>query len=164
MSSFNYRAEKNRFDNLWARLAVEYREAGMAPEAIEEMKKFDWDEFKQRRNWCLHETVFSEMGDIEEEPYDVDSTIPRSRFSRKLSVIDTYADTPKSDRYQWLKEITSPALLKQILSLSESDLSLINAYMFEGYSQEEIAKILGVSQQSVAKKLSRIKKFLKSHE
>ena len=162
MSSFNYRAEKNRFDNLWARLAVEYREAGMAPEAIEEMKRFDWEEFKQRRNWCLHETVFSELGGIEEEPYDVDSTIPRSRCSRKLSVIDTYADTPKSDRYQWLKEIASPTLLTQILKLSDSDLELLNAYMFEELSQKEISEMLGVNQSVVSRKIKRIKNFLKN--
>ena len=132
MSSFNYRAEKSRFDFLWDRLAVEYREAGMSPEAIEEMRQFDWDEFKRRRNCCLHETLFSEL-EPSEESDDSDNTIPNSR------------------------------LLKQMV-VSDTDLALLNAYMFEGYSQVEIAKMLGVSQQAVAKKLSRLKRILKNFE
>ena len=163
MSSFNYRAEKSRFDILWNRLAVEYREAGMSPEAIEEMRQFDWDEFKRRRNCCLHETLFSELEPVEESD-DPDPAVPNSRIIKQMVVSDTYADTPKSNQYQWLKEITSPTLLNQLLLLSDSDLALLNAYMFEGYSQVEIAKMLGVSQQAVAKKLGRLKSILKSFE
>ena len=161
MSSFNYRAEKSRFDILWDRLAVEYREAGMSPEAIEEMRKFDWDEFKRRRNCCLHETLFSEL-EPSEESDDSDTTISHARLIKQMVVSDTYADTPKSDQYQWLKDATSPALLNQLLLLSDSDLALINAYLFEGYSQAEIAKNLGISHQAVAKKLKQLKNFLKN--
>ncbi len=161
MSSFNYRAEKSRFDILWDRLAVEYREAGMSPEAIEEMRKFDWDEFKRRRNCCLHETLFSEL-EPSEESDDSDTTISHTRLIKQMVVSDTYADTPKSDQYQWLKDVTSPALLNQLLLLSDSDLALINAYLFEGYSQSEIAKSLGISHQAVAKKLKQLKNFLKN--
>lgn len=39
---------------------------------------------------------------------------------------------------------------------------LINAYLFEGYSQAEIAKNLGISHQAVAKKLKQLKTFLKN--
>ena len=161
MSSFNYRAEKSRFDILWDRLAVEYREAGMSPEAIEEMRKFDWDEFKRRRNCCLHETLFAEL-EPSEESDDSDTTISHARLIKQMVVSDTYADTPKSDQYQWLKDATSPALLNQLLLLSDSDLALINAYLFEGYSQAEIAKNLGISHQAVAKKLKQLKNFLKN--
>ena len=161
MSSFNYRAEKSRFDILWNRLAVEYREAGMSPEAIEEMRQFDWDEFKRRRNCCLHETLFSELESVEESD-DPDPAVPNSRIIKQMVVSDTYADTPKSNQYQWLKEITSPTLLNQLLLLSDSDLALINAYMFEGLSQKEISEMLGVNQSVVSRKIKRIKKLLKN--
>ena len=160
MSSFNYRAEKSRFDILWNRLAVEYREAGMSPEAIEEMRQFDWDEFKRRRNCCLHETLFSELEPVEESD-DPDPAVPNSRIIKQMVVSDTYADTPKSNQYQWLKEITSPTLLNQLLLLSDSDLALINAYMFEGLSQKEISEMLGVNQSVVSRKIKRIKNILK---
>lgn len=161
MSSFNYQTEKARFDNLWSQLAKEYKEAGMAPDAIEEMKKYDWEEFKQRRNWRLHETLFSELRPSEESD-DPDPTIPSPTLSKDLVTTDKYADIPKSKQYQWLREITSPDLLNQILLLSDSDLELFSAYMFEGYSQVEIARKLGIAQQTVAKKLKRIKKYLKN--
>ena len=133
----------------------------MSPEAIEEMRKFDWDEFKRRRNCCLHETLFSEL-EPSEESDDSDTTISHARLIKQMVVSDTYADTPKSDQYQWLKDVTSPALLNQLLLLSDSDLALINAYLFEGYSQAEIAKNLGISHQAVAKKLKQLKNFLKN--
>ena len=161
MSSFNYRAEKTRFDYLWARLEVEYREAGMAPEAIEEMKRFDWEEFKQRRNWCLHETVFSDLRPTDKTD-DSDTVSPSSNVWIEPMASDIYADVPKSDRYRWIKEITSPTLLNQILMLSDSDLELLNAYMFEDLSQKEISEMLGVNQSVVSRKIKRIKKFLKN--
>ena len=161
MSSFNYRAEKSRFDILWNRLAVEYREAGMSPEAIEEMRQFDWDEFKRRRNCCLHETLFSEL-EPSEESDDPDTTIQYSKLIKQMVVSDKYADTPRSDQYQWLKDITSPALLNQLLLLSDSDLAIINAYLFEGLSQKEISEMLGVNQSVVSRKISRIKNILKN--
>ena len=79
-----------------------------------------------------------------------------------MVVSDKYADTPRSDQYQWLKDITSPALLNQLLLLSDSDLAIINAYLFEGLSQKEISEMLGVNQSVVSRKISRIKKILKN--
>ena len=161
MSPFNYQAEKAHFEKMWARLAIEYREAGMSSEAIEEMRKFDWEEFKQRRNWRLHETLFSELRPTEESD-DPDPTIPSPSLSEDLVTTDKYADTPKSNQYHWLKEITSPDLLNQLLLLSDSDLALINAYLFEGLSQNEISERLGVNQSVVSRKIKRIKKALKN--
>ena len=52
--TFNYGAEKRKFEKVWAKLAKTYAEAGMEPEAIKAMYEFDWEIFKSERNEALH--------------------------------------------------------------------------------------------------------------
>ena len=55
-----------------------------------------------------------------------------------------------------LKEL----LYEMVSMLPEEDQDLYRMYYTEGYSQEEIAEMNGVSQNTVSKKLRRIKKQL----
>ena len=55
-----------------------------------------------------------------------------------------------------LKEL----LYEMVSMLPEEDQDLYRLYYTEGYSQEEIAEMKGVSQNTVSKKLRRIKKQL----
>lgn len=65
------------------------------------------------------------------------------------------------DKYAWIDEISSPTLQKKLLSLSDSDLDILDAHVFGEKTQVEIAKEIGISQKNVSKKLKRIKQFLK---
>lgn len=47
-----------------------------------------------------------------------------------------------------------------VFMLPEEDQDLYRLYYTEGYSQEEIAEMKGVSQNTISKKLRRIKKQL----
>ena len=51
-------------------------------------------------------------------------------------------------------------LYEKLTKLPEEDQDLYRLYFTEGYSQEEIAEMKGVSQNTVSKKLRRIKKQL----
>ncbi|MBR2528140.1 MAG: sigma-70 family RNA polymerase sigma factor [Blautia sp.] len=51
-------------------------------------------------------------------------------------------------------------LYEKLSVLPEEDQDLYRLYYTEGYSQEEIAEMKGVSQNTVSKKLRRIKKQL----
>ena len=51
-------------------------------------------------------------------------------------------------------------LYEKLSELPEDDQELYRLYYTEGYSQEEIAEMKGVSQNTVSKKLRRIKKQL----
>ena len=57
--TFNYGAEKRKFEKVWAKLAKTYAEAGMEPEAIKAMYEFDWKIFKSERNEALHTQEFA---------------------------------------------------------------------------------------------------------
>ena len=51
-------------------------------------------------------------------------------------------------------------LYEKLSELPEEDQELYRLYYTEGYSQEEIAEMKGVSQNMVSKKLRRVKKQL----
>ncbi|MBR3537850.1 MAG: sigma-70 family RNA polymerase sigma factor [Eubacterium sp.] len=78
--------------------------------------------------------------------------------------------TENSDTSTYAKQLAEKAAeesdpLKELLyemvsTLPEEDQDLYRLYYTEGYSQEEIAEMKGVSQNTVSKKLRRIKKQL----
>ncbi|MEE3462421.1 MAG: sigma-70 family RNA polymerase sigma factor [Lachnospiraceae bacterium] len=51
-------------------------------------------------------------------------------------------------------------LYEKLSELPEDDQELYRLYYTEGYSQEEIAEMKGVSQNTISKKLRRVKKQL----
>ena len=51
-------------------------------------------------------------------------------------------------------------LYEKLAELPEEDQDLYRLYFTEGYSQEEIAEMKGVSQNTISKKLRRIQKTL----
>ena len=52
-------------------------------------------------------------------------------------------------------------LWQQLLTLSPKDRALIHLYYYEGYSQEEIAKILSISRTSVQSRMQRARQKLR---
>ena len=52
---YNYFIAKRNFDENWENLSRVYAEAGMSPEAIQEMHDYDWAVFREQRNIALHE-------------------------------------------------------------------------------------------------------------
>ena len=51
---YSYFIAKREFEREWEKREKEYREAGMSPEAIAEIRAFDWEVFKSDRNYALH--------------------------------------------------------------------------------------------------------------
>lgn len=52
-------------------------------------------------------------------------------------------------------------LWQQLLALSPKDRALIHLYYYEGYSQEEIAKILGITRTAVQTRMQRVRQKLR---
>ena len=82
--SFNYASEKRKFDAMWAKLRVEYREAGMEESAIAAMYEFDCEVFRKNRTYGIHNTYFSTVMPDGEEVAD-----DRSSFMKKFCNIVT---------------------------------------------------------------------------
>ena len=154
MSSFNYAAEKIRFEKTWEKNRAIYEKAGMAPSAIEEMRSFDWECFKKERNWRLHESLLSEILPPDEDERDAIA------LCEGMIVQDQYSEITDKASLKWLNSISDPVLLSLLMQLSEIDLTILSLSEIMGYDQAEIGIRLGMSQPAVSKRLKKTKKYL----
>lgn len=134
---FNHWLEKKKFEEEWEILRQEYLEAGMTQIAIEEMYQFDCETFNSRRRF-------------EERTADV---------SQPDFV--TYDEYFALDSAHWIENATDKAFYQTLANLKERDFEILS-YFINGYKQQEIAEILGVSQQAVSKRIAELKKKLKN--
>ena len=150
---FNYGHEKKKFNAHWEKLAAEYSAAGMSQEAIDKMKKFDWDSFKRDRIYSQHNQSLNSFDND-------DASCPI--IQRYLENFTCPArDTDPNRRDGWMDEIDSCQLSSFLKKLNQSDIELITLYAFDGYTVTEIAQLLSVTQPTISKKITRIQKNLK---
>lgn len=157
--SFNYASEKRKFDAMWAKLRVEYREAGMEESAITAMYEFDCEVFRKNRTYGIHNTYFSTVMPDGEEVADDRSSFMK-KFSSRFSVQAEESDPDR--RYGWIDEIENPVLSEILQKMPEKDKELLTLYVIEGYTVTDIAKMEGSTHQNISKKIRRLKNILKS--
>ena len=151
--SFNYAAERNKFESSWSTLRKEYVAAGMSQQAIEAMYQFDLQEFNaerayRNRNFPLDLTY--DQADVE-DAYEM--PLLQGHLEKHTAQYDTYG---AHSRYWWLEEIESPKLQAALVKLTDADKNLLTLYFVEGYTQAECADILHISQCALHKRLARI--------
>ena len=153
---FNYARERLKFDVRWKKLQEEYRNAGMSEEAIQEMYDFDLEVFRQRRR---HE---SRKQPLPTEEYGEDGKENRVDWFAKFDNLTvSFDESELFGRFAWVESISNPDLTYRLKKLSQSDLELLTLFAIEGYSQTEIARLQGCSQQNISLKITRIINFLK---
>ena len=136
---FNYQSEKRKFEKKWKTYEKECRNAGMSEEAIAELKAFDLQEFRKERIFCMHNKYISEM-------------------ESELKYEDSYF---KSTRHDWVNQIDDEEISELVHELGEERIEILTQYVFEGFTQEEIAEHFSITRSSVADRISVIKKKLK---
>lgn len=147
---FIYSYEKKKFDAAWSQLAKTYAEAGMAPEAIQEMYEYDWNVFKAARVEARH-TQELDMDEHEDE--DWESPLFKNYRETCSCEYDVFGS---HSRYWWLEEIENPCLTVGIGGLSVADKELLTLYFVERKTEEEIAAVLGVHRTTVFRRLQKI--------
>jgi len=149
---FNYGREKRRFDKEWEQLQKEYADAGMDEADIAQMKEFDWKWFCSRRVYDSHNQALPDEENIDEG---------RTILFRKFPELSAdFKQQEFSDRYAWMQEIEDRKLYQRLCRLGEKDLELLTLMVVDGYRQVDIARQWGCTQNSVTKRLNRIKKVL----
>ena len=135
---YNHALEYRKFEAQQRRLRREYEQAGMREAEISAMYLFDLAVFnRERRHWEHTRELpedFRSLADPADEAHP---------------------------RLWWVEEIGDPVLAKRLKALSETDLELLTLYAMDGYTQPEIARKQGTTQQAISKKLARLKNFLK---
>lgn len=157
--NFNYLYAKKKFEQEWAKLEKEYREAGMSNKDIQAMKEFDLKYFRLNRNTVLHTYGLQDSEDLESNGNDDFGNIDFNKI--EYATIKEQEKVEIHSRFWWIEELNSEELVSKIKSLSENDIELITLYVFKKYTQEEIGKFYGVSQKTVSNRLTKIINFLK---
>ena len=139
--SYNHGREFKKFQAHQRRLRRQYEQLGMPESDIEALYQGDLQEFNDDRR---HE---------EHNPIRLDVCEPL-----------VAPEGGGHSRLWWVEEISNPALVGRLKSLSEADLELLTLFVFDGFGQVEIAQRLGVSQVAVSKKITRLKIFLNIFE
>ena len=159
--TFNYGAEKRKFEKVWAKLAKTYAEAGMEPEAIKAMYEFDWKIFKSERNEALHTQEFAIPESSDEEMDDCESPLYEKFLEQLSSEYDTFGS---HSRYWWLEELTTPCLTIGVPALTVEDKELLTLYIVDGLTIREIARYLNLQKSTISERLQRIFTLFPSEE
>ncbi len=150
---FNYYIEKRKFDEEWALLKKQYKDAGMSDKAISEVRKIDLKEFNSRRRYRTHtqplqSCFLSDVNEGSEEKY--------LSKCKALAISDIYFEMSCP---QWIEYIENKHLYERLKHLSKGQLDVLT-YFIEGYTHKQIAVIFGVSRQAISNRIARIKKIL----
>lgn len=152
---FNYQSEKKKYIKTWERLEREYRAAGMSDEAIEKMKQFDWECFKQQRVYCRHNQLLSTQFYSDGKEVGEDRSGLLDSHFNSFVYEDLYF---QQGRYDWIEEIDNEEFVKRIRALDSMQLEILTMYVFERKTHQEIAETLGIERSLVTKRIKTIKK------
>ena len=152
--AINFGAEYRRFNEEMERKHRIYAQLDMTQEQIDALDAFDKEEFLSNNNYKRHVLSL----DIDENT-DTSDDLPL--LYRKFGdVLSAELKVTFRERCDWLEDITSPELKKKLLSLSPKDLEILDFYVFEEKTQQEVAKVMKLSQQAIQKRLKKITKIL----
>ena len=153
---FNYKREKERFFREHAKMAEEYRAAGMTEEDIEELFQWDWELFKEERRYIEHRQDLRTLADNSE---DVESW--NSLMMSNLEKFSEEARYFSGELTSCMETIDSRSIYKVMKKLGKQQWTILYLYAVYDMSQAEIAYILGISQSAVSQRLETIRKKFK---
>ena len=131
--------ERRRFEREQAELRKQYLAAGMTEEQIQALHAYDREWYKSRRKEAVH-TQRLDIQTSEDEDINKDNPLYK-KFFEKLAV-------------------ENEELAKAVNSLSDTDKELLTM-LINGFTQSEIGAEMGVSQQSVSKRIKKIQRFFR---
>lgn len=153
---FYYAREKAKFDRMWDGLRKEYEAAGMEETAIQKLYDFDWQWFCSQRTYRNHNQQ------LPEAMIRKDSDEENSHLFQKFASLSVLPDDDTwHGRYGWLEVISDERIVAALKELSAKDIELLTLFVFDGFSQSEIARRWGCTQQSVSWRLQKIRKLFK---
>ena len=152
---WNNGKERALFQKEQAELRKQYLAAGMTEEQIQALHAFDREWYKSRRREAVH-TQRLDIQTSEDEDINKDNPLYK-KFFEKLAVEDNHADY---SRYGWIDELENEELAKAVNALSDADKELLTM-LINGFTQSEIGAEMGVSQQSVSKRIKKVQRFFR---
>jgi len=147
---FNYKRELEKFQKNWEKQAAIMRQHGMDEQAIEDMYKHDFAEFKKTRNYFLHHDEYSD-----------EHCLPEYLHAHALDKSALMDAQDMISALDLLDQIGNPALLEGLKALKPQTLKILIMAEIHGLTDAQIAVQLGAERSSITHKLRRAKIFLK---
>lgn len=156
--SFNYGLERKKFEREWTKLRIEYAEAGMSDDAIQQMYEYDLSVFNRKRADAKHEQPFDGLQDSNKDEVLEDRNPLMEKYFKSLIVEDSYFVS--SDRFSWIETIQNEDLYNKLSSLSNNDKELLTLIVIDELGIREIARMQNKAASTISEKFNRIKKIL----
>lgn len=151
--TFNYGTERRKFEMNWAETEALYRKHGMSESAIQEMREYDWDLFKAARIEAIHTQDMGFQMDDDDDTNMLESPLLMKFLERFTNQYDTQGS---HYRYWWLEELSDPRFTAVIPRLTDDDKELLTLIVVEGYTQEECAVKLHISQRGISYRMQAV--------
>lgn len=154
--AFHYAKEKRKFDDEWKKTRRILIEEGVKEEDIKLLYDFYLHQFNRDRAFYNNTiSLFEEPTKCENQ--DLTYLLQQASVTAEQKMIQEI-----NGRYGWVELIEDPDLYQHLKELSNDDLELLTLHYIDGVSQRKIAKQRRCCFNSVNKKISRIKKYLKN--
>lgn len=153
---FNYTSEKKKFEKNWEKMKNEYQKAGMNSYQIAQIKQFDWELFKKERIYRRHNQFIWEGRRSNNSDNGQELEILLKKYNNNFAEINKIE---KFMRYGWMNELQRKELIMAFEKMPEEYLELATLVFLEGYTQKEVARMLGISEKTVWRKIKAIKKM-----
>ena len=150
--------ERRKFEARQKKQAEEYRALGMTEEQIKEMYEFDLEQYKSDRRYHMHTQPFTSSDFDDGEDDESESTLLNKFFDELTVIIDSSSE---HSRYWWIEEIEDEELAYRVQCLSSDEIEMLTLLAFDGYTQAEAAKKMGIPYRTFKFKLRNIKNFLR---
>lgn len=131
-----------------------YKELNMTDEQIKAIDEFDDREF---RSDCVYRFHTQPLDIPDESDFDDGQNPLYKEFGDVLSV---EMKLTFSGKHGWLQEISSPELLEKLQGLSDAQLDIVEAYVFDERTLLDIGNELHLTKQGVHWNLEKIRKKL----
>lgn len=151
--TFNYGAERRKFEMNWAETEALYRKHGMSESAIQEMREYDWDLFKAARIEAIHTQDMGFQMDDDDDTNMLESPLLMKFFERFTNQYDTHGS---HYRYWWLEELSDPRFAAALPRLTVDDKELLTLIFVEGYTQRECVVKMHSSKGAISRRLTQI--------
>ena len=154
---FNHGRERSKFTARWEKLAEQYKTLGMSDCDIQQIYDFDVKTFRRDRNYLshLHVEASGTFSETEDSDHIDELSVSKEISSEPAGIIGT-------GRFGWIEDIGNPGLSELLKSLSDSDLDLLTLYVFEGFSQQEIAQKTGRTQSTISRRIHKLFKIMEN--
>ena len=148
--------ERRKFEARQKKQAEEYSAIGMNEEQIKVMYEFDLEQYKSDRRYHMHTQPFTSSDFDDGEDDESESTLLHNFFDELIVTIDSSSE---QSRYWWIEEIEDEELAYRVKCLSSDEIEMLTLLAFDGYTQAEAAKKMGIPYRTFKFKLRNLKFF-----